>query len=68
METKVWYTSKTILMNMLLGVLGAVSVAWPHASFLMTWINEHMGMFAAGWGIMGTILRFVTKDKVTLTD
>lgn len=68
MEGKVWYLSRTIWVNLILGILASVSVAWPHATFLQGWINDHMAIFSMGWSLAAMALRMITKDKIVLSD
>lgn len=67
-SSKLWYTSKTVLLNIVMGVITAVSAAWPHATVVSTFISSNMATIGSVWGILGVALRFITKDKIVLKD
>jgi hypothetical protein len=62
-QPKPWYLSKTILVQ-ILGGIGLIAGAWVPAvnSFIQAYFME----LGTGWVILNSILRFVTKDKVSI--
>lgn len=60
---KPWYTSKTILVQLLGGVGLIVGVWIPVVGeFIKTYFAE----LGSGWVFVNTILRLITKDKVQI--
>ncbi len=62
------WQSKTILINAIIALVGAVALFVPAAGSVGAWINSHGGEIGMGWGVLNMILRLVTKDKITLVD
>jgi hypothetical protein len=62
-QSKPWYLSKTILVQ-LLGGVGLIAGAFIPSvgQFIQSYFSE----IGTGWVIVNTILRFVTKDKVSI--
>ncbi len=60
-EKKSWYFSKTILMNILMGVSMIVGVFYaPAGEFIKTYFSE-MGM---GWAFVNVLLRIITNEEI----
>lgn len=57
---KPFYQSKTFWVQ----VLGVLALAWPVSS---SFIQQHFTEAGMGWILINTVLRFITKDKVSLT-
>lgn len=58
---KPWYLSKTILMNILMGLAMIVGVFYaPAGEFIKTYFSE-MGM---GWAFVNVILRVITNKEI----
>lgn len=68
MNSKPWYFSKTIWVNMVVGVLSALSAAFPHFNFLTGLISSNMVLISTVWMGLGVVLRLVTKDQIQLGD
>lgn len=64
METKPWYSSKTILVNIVMGVALIVAQFNPSAA---AFIKDYLGEAGAAWAVINVILRLVTKDKVSIS-
>lgn len=63
-ESKPFWKSKMVMMNLLMGLAMMISV-WnpPIAEFIKTYFAE-MGM---GWSLLNMALRFITKEEVTIS-
>lgn len=62
--SKPWYLSKTILVNILAGVALIAGNFLPAVGqFIQTYFAELGG----GWVFVNTILRLITKDKVSIS-
>lgn len=64
MEAKKWYTSKTILVNILMGVAMIVAVFSPSAS---DFIKNYFAEAGTAWALINVVLRLVTKNKVEIS-
>lgn len=63
MEAKKWYTSKTILVQVLAGLAMILSVfSPPVADFLKVYFAEA----GSAWALINIVLRLVTRDKVEI--
>lgn len=67
MEQKKPYLSKTIWMNAIMSVMGIIA-SFGLAHGLNEWMQSNASLIMTGVGIVGIVLRFVTKDKIQLTD
>lgn len=67
-EGKRWYNSKTILLNMVVGLALAIVPAVPGAESLAGWVNGNASVIGAIWSGLNIVLRFVTKERVKLFD
>lgn len=65
-NNKPWYFSKSILLNMFMGVLVALAPAIPAAKPLADLVQNNMMMVAAIWSVLGVFFRVVSKDKIQL--
>lgn len=61
MEVKPWYLSKTILVNILMGVALIVAQFSPSAA---AFIQEHFAVSGAAWGLVNVVLRIITKKEI----
>lgn len=68
MESKKWYQSKTVLINMIAGVALAIAPAMPGGQVVAEWLNGNVEMIGMVWAGLNVALRFITKDKVKLFD
>lgn len=68
MESKKPWQSRMMVVNAVLGIIAAVSLFLPQAAVAKTFIDSHGAEIAMVWGILNTVLRAVTKDKIVLGD
>lgn len=68
MDSKKPWTSKTILFNAVMSLVGVAAVFLPEANAVAVWMNGNVGTIAAVWSVLNILLRFVTKDKIVLVD
>lgn len=61
-----WYTSKTIWMNIIMGVCTALVPALPFAGQAGAWITANGAIIGTVWMGLGILLRLVTKDAIKL--
>ena len=66
MEPKKPWQSKTIVVNAVLGLVGAVALFVPGADSLRVLISNHAPEIAMGWSILNIILRAVTHGSIEL--
>lgn len=66
--TKKPWQSKTILLNVILALLGVAALFWPGAMGITDWIAANGALIGSVWGLLNVILRFVSKDTISLTD
>lgn len=60
-DSKKWWSSKTIWVNLLMAVVAIISAAMPESSLLEK-LNEEL--FLSIFAGVNMLLRFVTKDKI----
>jgi hypothetical protein len=60
---KPWWQSKSILVNILMGVALVVAQFKPEAA---EFIKNNFGEAGVAWAFVNVILRMVTKDKVSI--
>lgn len=68
MENKKPWQSKTMLLNAVAGLVGAVALFVPGASVVTEFLAAHAAELTMVWGILNMIVRTVTKDKIALVD
>lgn len=68
MEQKSWFLSKTIWLNLVLGLASVLSAVAPSLNAVTQWVNANTIVIASVWSVAGVMLRFVTGGKVTLRD
>ena len=68
-ETKKPWYSKTMLLNLFMGLAAFFAPMWP-AFDSCTWLKESSNIALVGtiWGGLAMVLRLVTKDKIVLRD
>ncbi len=59
-----WYTSKTILVQIIAGVAMILAQFQPEMAKILSENFSEVGM---GWVIINIVLRLVTKDKIQLS-
>lgn len=68
METKNVVVSKTIWLNVIMGIIVAVLPVVPGAEAIKLFVESNIAMIGMVWSVLGIIVRLVTKSKVTLVD
>jgi hypothetical protein len=62
------WQSKTMLLNGIGGLITFAALFLPQAMGIQTWIDGHGTEVLLIWQGLSMLLRFVTKDKVVLTN
>ncbi len=62
MDAKPWYLSKTILVQIIMGIAMIVAVFSPSAS---DFIKNYFGEIGSAWAIINVILRLITKKEIS---
>lgn len=62
------WESKTVWINFVIALTGAVSLFAPGASVISDWIKAHGDTLAVFWGLLNIVIRSVTKDHISLVD
>ncbi len=68
MEEKVWYKSKTMLLGIVTGIVGALCVAIPKLKPVNDFLASNVATIGIVWGVLTSILRVISKDKIVLTE
>lgn len=68
MDTKKPWQSKTILLNGIVGMAGFIAMFIPQASGIQDFINHNAMAIGSVWSVLNVVIRFISKDKVSLTD
>jgi hypothetical protein len=68
MPVKKPYLSKTIIINAIMGVVGAVAAFVPGAAVVSQFITNHAAEIGMVWGLINIVLRLITKDKISLSE
>lgn len=63
-NVKPLWQSKTILVNIIMGVCMILAQFNPGAS---AFIQQYLGEAGTAWAVINIILRIVTKDKVSIS-
>jgi hypothetical protein len=64
MDSKPWYLSKTILVQL----LGAIAIiAGLFSPSVGAFIKDNFSEVGAAWAIVNVVLRLVTKDQVSIS-
>lgn len=66
--TKPAWQSKTMLLNGVAGLILFVTLFYPPAQVVTDFIAKYPGEVGLVWTVVGMALRWVTKDKVVLTN
>lgn len=61
---KPWWQSKTILVNILLGVGMVVGQFNPS---IQAMIQEYLGEAGTAWALINIVLRLVSRDKISIS-
>lgn len=63
-SVKPWYLSKTVLVNILMGLAMIASQFYaPAADF----VREYFGEAGTAWALINIILRVISKDKLSIS-
>ena len=68
METKSILVSKTVWLNVVMGVLVALVPVLPGAEHWADLIKANLGSIAAVWAVLGVLVRLITKSKIVFGD
>ena len=68
MENKVWWKSKTILINIICGLAASMAYIFPQANEVTIFINANASGISMVWSVLNIVLRAVSKDKIVLVD
>lgn len=61
---KPWYFSKTILVNVIMGIAMILAQFKPEVA---AWITSNLGEAGTAWAFINVVLRIITKDKVSIS-
>lgn len=67
MASKKPWESKTILLNVIVGLCAAVSPLLPQAEVVKQFIGAHAVEIGVGWSLLNVILR-AAKSNISLVD
>jgi len=59
---KPWYLSKTILLNIFMGLAMILGSFAPAVS---TFITEYFGALGSGWALLNILVRLITKQEIS---
>ena len=62
-DVKPWYLSKSILVNIIMGIAMVVASFKPGAA---DFIKQYLGEAGTAWAFINIILRLVSKDKISI--
>lgn len=63
------WQSKTILINGIVGLIAFVGLfLQAPAAQSGSWIQGHMAEVGMAWSFLNVVIRFITKDKIVLSD
>lgn len=61
MDAKPWYLSKTILMNIFMGLAMILAAFYPAGS---EFIKSYFAEAGMGWAILNILMRLITKSEI----
>lgn len=61
---KKWYTSKTILVNLVMGLAMIIGQFNPSIQAVLV---EYLGEAGTAWALINIVLRLITKDSVSIS-
>ncbi len=64
MEQKPFWQSKTILVNILMGLAMILAQFNPSAA---EFIKQYLGEAGTAWAIINIVLRLISKDKISIS-
>lgn len=67
-ESKKPWESKTVWLNFVGGMIGALVLFFPHVQMIQEWITGNLPIISMVWGVLGIIIRAVTKGAITLQE
>lgn len=62
------WQSKTLVVNAVMGLLAFVALFWPGADGIRQFIDTNAEGIAMVWAVANMALRFITKDRVGLSE
>ena len=68
MNSKKPWQSKTVWLNVIMGVSLALSSLVPGGLAVHDWVGAHMDLIGMVWAGANVVLRFISKDKLSLED
>lgn len=68
MEGIKFWQSKTVLVNMIVGISVALVPAVPALHVVADFANQNSGALAMVWAVLNIAIRFITKNKISLFD
>lgn len=68
MASKPWYLSKSIWLSLVGGIASALAAAFPQANAVSQFIAANLPVIGMIWGVLGLVVRLVTKDKISLVE
>lgn len=68
MADKKLLASKTFWFNFLTAAVAAVAMLVPGAKVVGDFLSAHVAEIGMVWGLVGVVLRLVTKNAVTLVE
>lgn len=63
-NVKPWWQSKTILVNILMGLAMIIGQFNPS---IQAMIQEYLGEAGTAWALINIVLRLITKDKIVIS-
>jgi hypothetical protein len=68
MEPKKPWQSKTVWVNVVMGVSLALAPLVPGGQAIHEWVGGHLDLIGMVWAGLNVALRFITKERITLGD
>lgn len=67
-QTKKPWQSKTLVVNAVMGLMAFVALFWPGAEGIRQFIDTNAEGIAMVWAVLNMALRFITKEKLSLSE
>ena len=68
MDNKLWFRSKTVWLNLIVGLATTLSAVAPSFNAVTEFVSGNTAIISGVWMVLGIVVRFITKDKVVLSD
>lgn len=62
------FTSKTVWLSAIGGIVSAVAAFFPQANVVSNFIAANLPVIGMVWSILALIVRAITKDKIKLSE